>query len=74
MTAIFDDGRFGQISNTSYFQNISCPDRFVNDLSGCVVADACTTGCPNALGLRCYGKPLLKYDSIIILLFRAKHL
>ncbi|XP_019854372.1 PREDICTED: scavenger receptor cysteine-rich domain superfamily protein-like [Amphimedon queenslandica] len=54
LTAIFDDGRFGQISNTSYFQNISCPDRFATDLSTCVVADACITSCPNALGLRCY--------------------
>ena len=55
VTAIFDDGRFGQISNTSYFQNISCPDRFATDLSTCVVADACITSCPHALGLRCYG-------------------
>ena len=70
MTVIFSDGRFGSISNTSLFQNITCESNpNAGLLSDCQVIDTCQSRCPNAIGLRCYGKIEQNKELLDLLLY-----
>ena len=70
MASIFKDGRFSSNtgnSSTSYFQNITCSTaESFSSLSNCILADSCQSTCENAIGLKCFGKPLSLEVYIII--------
>lgn len=57
VSVVFSDGRFGAISNTSLFQNISCvANPNAGLMTDCQITETCQSRCQYAVGLRCYGK------------------
>lgn len=54
VAVVFTDGRFGSGSTTSFFTNFNCSGT-TGQFIDCQL-ESCPSSCPQALGLRCYGK------------------